>query len=163
MCNIQIRNNVPQESMLVQKGRSTGESHISLDLLAFNQMRNVSTENGQFSANINKRGVCQGVNGASANQGLPDYNPPPPQSLPGSKGTLFLLTFTLFAGGKGAGHLFYGKKGKLMWEPLREMVLFTCREVSLFYSILSYSRLFYPILSYCFSFTYSEETDTSSP
>lgn len=60
----------------------------------------------------------------------------PPQSFPGNRGTFFLLIFTLFAGGKAAGHLFHGGKGRLSQEPLSEMVLFAV--VRSAYSILSY-------------------------
>lgn len=52
------------------KGQTMGQSHISLDLLAFNEMQNVSMDNGLFNANMNKRRQCRCATGVSAREGL---------------------------------------------------------------------------------------------
>jgi hypothetical protein len=63
-------------------------------------MQNVSTEDGLFNANMNKRGLCPCANGAPAEAG--------PATARGLS-----YFFPLLAWGKDAQHLFYERKGRL--------------------------------------------------
>lgn len=80
----------------------------------------------------------------------------PSQAVQGSKGPFFLLVVTLVSRSKGAGHLFHGRKGRQIQEPLFEMALLACSELSLPCPVLPcsiltvfcyYSTLFYSILT----------------
>ena len=101
-------------------------------------MQNVSAENGLFSANINKRGVCQCGNGASADHRQP-FRLFPLKPLWSNMGTSFWFIFSLSAGGKAAGHFFSEKEGWFRKHWARCLCLPVVRLV---YSILVYYQGF---------------------